>query len=303
MTDKHLTSANATDDPVWDELESVRHSTVVADARRFSHEVARRDQAKWWRVTNLPRLAATTVCGALVIALLVFVTSRPDAQTFATTIGEHRSVTLEDGSRLLLDTDSSVRVVMTRGERRVTLLEGQANFEVAHDATRPFRVGSGTMTVTAIGTNFDVTALPGRNTVTLIRGRVAVTSAQPSLNPSADVMTLQPGERVAVLSDGSLSAPRAIALSKALAWQQGRIDLEDATVLDAIAEVNRYSRVKITLRHAAIGTRRIDGLFRTGDVDAMAAALCAYFDLRVAERSAQEIVLDRAAATKSDSQS
>lgn len=296
MTERRFTSMHSADQQTWRELESLRDSAVVSEARNYADNltatVRRSRRSSMARVT-LPRFIAAIACGVAVLAAGIAIFTQPVSQQFATAVGEHRTVVLDDGSQLLLDTDTAATVVMTRKQRRVALLKGQANFEVAHDSTRPFRVSAGPMIVTAIGTNFDVAALPGRNTVTLIRGRVAVRSLQQS-NRSETGLLLQPGQRVAVIGNGTLSAPKPVALSKAMAWQAGRIDLEHATVTDAIAEVNRYSPIKITLRHAAIGTRHIDGVFRSGDVDAMAAALCAYFDLHIAERSPQEIVLDTA---------
>lgn len=78
------------------------------------------------------------------------------ASTYGTQVGEQRSVQLADGSVVRLDTNSRIRVKLSGSERQIDLLEGQALFEVAHDTSRPFRVRADAMTVTALGTVFDV---------------------------------------------------------------------------------------------------------------------------------------------------
>ena len=94
--------------------------------------------------------------------------------TYATDIGERRTITLQDGSTVDLNARSKVRVRFSDGERDVDLLEGQALFGVAHDASRPFIVRSGAAVVRAVGTQFDVYRKRNGTTVTVVEGRVAV---------------------------------------------------------------------------------------------------------------------------------
>jgi transmembrane sensor len=94
--------------------------------------------------------------------------------TYATDIGERRSITLEDGSTIDLNARSMVRVRFSKGERDVELLEGQALFAVAHDASRPFIVSAGNTVVRAVGTQFDVYRRRSGTTVTVVEGRVAI---------------------------------------------------------------------------------------------------------------------------------
>ena len=75
---------------------------------------------------------------------------------YAIAVGEQRTIQLEDGSRIILDTGSEVAVRFTGGRRSVTLNNGQAMFDVEGDPARPFIVDAGDTRVTAIGTRFDV---------------------------------------------------------------------------------------------------------------------------------------------------
>lgn len=287
------------EDLVWNALGHLRDSQPVAEARAFIDRYAAR--RAWWH--NLfselsgflwPRGVVASACAAVALALFIMLSPQPEPQTIATAIGQRKTVALADGSKLMLDTDTRLKVTFDSGERRLELLKGRANFAVAHDASRPFRVTAGGMTVTAIGTNFDVAALSGIHAVTLVSGKVAVEMEPRSNGPVEERVVLSPGQRLEVGRDGRLGRPESIDLKGILAWQQGRIEFDNATVEEAIAEANRYSQTKIRLAHRPSAGRHIDGVFRTDRIDAVAAALCAYLDLKVVARSEREIVLDRA---------
>ena len=96
------------------------------------------------------------------------------ADTYATRAGERRTITLSDGSQLVLDSRTEVRVRYSRSERDVQLVGGQARFNVSKDASRPFVVHAGGQWVRAVGTAFNVDLLGDTLAVTLIEGRVRV---------------------------------------------------------------------------------------------------------------------------------
>jgi transmembrane sensor len=133
--------------------------------------------------------------------------------TYATDIGERRSITLEDGSTIDLNARSKVRVRFSDGERDVELLEGQALFSVAHDVSRPFIVSAGNTAVRAVGTQFDVYRKSSGTTVTVVEGRVAVFGP---LNPGGTTG-----------GDGSV-VPSFLALNSSFAGGQGSAARERA---------------------------------------------------------------------------
>jgi transmembrane sensor len=96
--------------------------------------------------------------------------------SYATDIGERRSITLADGSTVDLNARSRLRIEFSKKERRVELIDGQALFQVAKDKNRPFIVSSSDATVRAVGTQFDVYRKATGTTVTVLEGRVAVYS-------------------------------------------------------------------------------------------------------------------------------
>ena len=98
-----------------------------------------------------------------------------DTETrFATAIGEHRAMTLADGSLMRLNTDTAVTVDLTRGSRSIRLLRGEASFDVAHDTMRPFVVAAGDTRVRAVGTAFTIRLRPDLTEVTVTEGIVGV---------------------------------------------------------------------------------------------------------------------------------
>lgn len=96
--------------------------------------------------------------------------------TYSTDIGEQRSIVLNDGSTIDLNSRSRVRVRFTDAERNVDLLDGQALFHVAKNLARPFVVHSDSTRVRAVGTQFDVYRKRSGTIVTVVEGKVAVLS-------------------------------------------------------------------------------------------------------------------------------
>jgi transmembrane sensor len=108
---------------------------------------------------------------------------QPAAIRFSTAKGERRTVQLPDGTRVTLNTDTAVALAYTPNSRLVRLTRGQALFEVAKDASRPFTVEAAGRRVTALGTIFEVRLDPGRMKVVLVEGRVVVDRASAASEP------------------------------------------------------------------------------------------------------------------------
>lgn len=224
-----------------------------------------------------PRIAI----GALVLGLAVAALGAGWAfwpalagRTYVTGVGEQRLVQLEDGSRVRLDTDTRVSVRLGAHARRVRLVRGQAFFDVAHDASRPFVVAAGAADVRAIGTRFDVRRDAGHVRITLVQGLVEVRG--PAAGAAA--VRLHPGEQVS--ANGALSAPRPVDLDAATSWTDGRIVFHAVPLRAAIAEVNRYSRRKIVLDAPGLADEAVSGAFDSGDIDAFVAAVSTLQGLR-----------------------
>ncbi len=88
----------------------------------------------------------------------------PKAQTYSTTIGGRETLTLDDGSQIELNTNTSVRVAYGANQRNVWLDKGEAYFRITHDPAHPFMVTLGDKRVTDLGTKFLIRrdSRPGR---------------------------------------------------------------------------------------------------------------------------------------------
>jgi transmembrane sensor len=215
------------------------------------------------------------------------------ADTYSTGIGELSKVSLADGSVLTLNTSSRVQVKFSGSERRVDVLQGQANFEVAKDTSRPFIVSAGTGQVRALGTSFDVYQRDDDVVVTLIEGRVAV-SPDASTGTRSEV-TLGPGDQVMYDGQDDVLQRTRVDLRRVTAWHARKLDFTDTPLSDAIAEANRYSRQKIELRAPDLAGATLSGVFDAGQNEALADGLRAYFGLHIEHVGEDLIVLTQGA--------
>jgi transmembrane sensor len=245
-------------------------------------------------------IAAACVTAYIVFALVFELAgvgiNRVAKNLIETGIEETRVVALEDGSRIVLDRQSRLRVAFTPAARDVELLDGQAHFEVAKNPNRPFRVRTRSAEVVAVGTAFDVATVPARTTVTLIEGRVNVRTISGPAQAEPKVEALVPGQQLGIASDGQFLDKRVVKIENVTAWQRGTIILDDMPLPEALTAMNRYSVTQIVIRGPALQSRRVSGVFRIGDVETESIALERYFNLRETSRSERAIVLERQAS-------
>ncbi len=225
------------------------------------------------------------LAGLVLIAGGAVATWRGMAPHYETEVGGQRLEVLADGSRIRLNTDTAVRVEIGAKERRVVLQHGQAFFEVAHDAARPFVVVADGARVRALGTKFDVRHDSAAVRVTLLQGRVEVRAAD-----GAEAV-LAPGQSV-VADRRGVSRPMATNADAVSSWTSGRITFSGAPLRDAVAEVNRYSERKVVLEvPEAVASERISGQFVTGDVENFVAGARSLYGLQVTAETPREIRL------------
>jgi len=271
---------------------------------------AMRDQAQSLRPAPQPWRIAAGVAAATLAAGAIggFVYTHPGQggsslatmelprgapSVYQTAVGERTAVTLSDGSVVTLNTRSRLVVNYTPTHRDVTLVAGQAMFNVAHNTARPFVVTAGSRQVTAVGTAFDVRLDRKQVKVTLIEGKVRVEPARSSIWRVAPLApkTLVAGEEL-VASNGSpmvTVAPANIPVETS--WRQGVVVFNDTPLVDAVAEINRYSPDPISVGDDALGQLRINGRFRTNEPLAFVNAVVAYFPIEARRTPGGETIL------------
>lgn len=220
------------------------------------------------------------------------------AVRFATAKGERRIVRLPDGTRVTLNTDTAVSLAYTPTGRLVRLTRGQALFEVAKDASRPFTVEAAGRRVTALGTIFEVRLDPGRMKVVLVEGRVVVDHATATEASGPAPTLLKPGQALVA----ELGVPQRVApvdVGDELLWRDGYVSLEDAPLASAAAEMSRYTAAPIRVLDDETGRMRISGVFRTGDADRFAGLVRELLPVRVERMADGSLVIASASAKKS----
>lgn len=212
--------------------------------------------------------------------------------TYSTQIGEQRSVTLSDGSRIELNADSSIRVRFTADQRLVELTAGQALFSVAKNPQRPFIVRTGDTDVKVVGTQFDVYRKGSQTVVTVVEGRVAVTgrdqaSAIPTTSgASVEPVLLSAGEQ-AVIRPSAVIAPQPANVEAAVAWTDGLLMFESTPLREVVHEFNRHNLKPLVIENESLQSLEISGVFPATGVKSVLSFLQRRFGVDVRETDAE----------------
>jgi transmembrane sensor len=232
-------------------------------------------------------LAATLV---LVIGTAVYY-SHDNA--LVTGVGQQRVRVLEDGTRVVLNTDTRIEVNYDKSLRRVRLVRGEAWFEVAKRPTWPFVVNVDDQEIRALGTSFIVRHDDVQDfSVTLVDGRISVTPIPKSDREASQApRILIPGERLTAAPHQEPAVDRP-ELSRVTAWQHGRVEFEETPLAEAATEMNRYNTRHVKIVDPEVARLRIGGVFRAADSAEFVKVVTAAFALQ-AEQNGADIVLSR----------
>lgn len=189
-------------------------------------------------------------------------------ERLATGIGELRTVALADGSTLHLNTDTLVDVDLRPGARLATLLRGEAMFDIAQDAHRPFLVSVGAATLRAMGSAFNVRLHDSLVELVVERGLVGVVDGGRSLQRVA-------AGNSAAIHDGAIAINRLAPdmVSQRLAWQQGMINFDGQTLAQAVDQFNRYLPHPLVIADPSLASLRLGGTFAINEADKFVDAL------------------------------
>ena len=278
---------------------------------------AMRSNLLWPKRFRRPAMiAASAACALAVGAFLFWQQNHQDV--LRTGFGERRIVTLDDGSQITLDSRSEVTVRYTADARALTLVRGQAQFDVAHDIARPFSVTAEGHKVVATGTAFDVDVLGPKLMVTLLKGHVVVmpqsaptipwmtdaaregagsatqaaadSRASSAAGGDPDRIFLDPGEQLVMSSSDAPRVTR-VDIERVTAWERGEIVFDNEPLANVIQRMNRYGPRHIIVADDQTGSLRISGVFHEGDVDGFVSTIAAYLSVGARERPDGDVVL------------
>lgn len=220
------------------------------------------------------------VLGLLLVAApvgwLAWRHARPWAADVHTATGERRTLTLPDGSQLVLGTASAVDIAFGAAARRIRLVAGEILVTTHADpapAARPFLVDTASGVVRALGTRFGVRQQEEGGF------RVAVYESAVEIQPLAGpARTLRAGQQARFGATG-VDAPAPVDNTAAL-WTQGMLLAKDMRLGDVVAELARH-RPGVLRCDGAVAGLRVSGAISLDDTDAGLAALAQSLPLRV----------------------
>lgn len=262
----------------WDLLGSVESHPTVQDWMR---EIDRAGPAR----RRFGRRGALAVAASVLVAVgagtatyLHFASPH-----YETHVGEQRDVLLPDGSRVILNTNTSLTVRYSKARRYIELQRGEALFSVKHDGQWPFDVSAGGTLTRALGTQFNVDLRNSNVTVSVLEGAVQVAAANslaaaPAGNSGSAAgdtqsgmatiaQALAKGEAVEVRPQEHRVVAEKADLRRIDAWRTRRLEFSDTPLLEAVEEFNRYSTMRVVIGTPELESVRVSGVFSIGDAD------------------------------------
>lgn len=216
------------------------------------------------------------------------------ANIYETTIGEQATAILSDGTEVVLNTNSRLRVDYSDQARTLFLERGEIHVDVVSDATRPLSVVAGDRIFQAVGTSFSVEIREGDQIELVVtEGHVLVgiqpldgrSPRGPLLVDQSNENTIAAGEEIVFgLTDEIVVPVSPEEIEVKLAWREGRLIFSGETLEAALAEVERYTTVEFVFLEQDLKTHSVTGRFRAGDVESLLAALRINFNI-VSERA------------------
>lgn len=278
-------------DQAWQRANRLR---ALQGAGRAPAAPRPRHQAVWAWLARPPVRHGAAGLGLATLALVLglqVLGPHPHAMDYSTARGQRESVTLADGSKLTLNTATQLRTEVSPQARQVWLEQGEAFFDIAHDAQRPFVIHAGKQRVTVLGTKFSLMREGERLRVAVLEGRVQVQAEQ-----GGGRATVLARADTALADAGNLLVSKVSPqqLSASLGWLQGKLVLNEVSLAEAARQFNRYGSKQLVIKDATAARIVIGGVFEAANVEAFARLLHAGFGLQV-QVEGEEIQISSAA--------
>ncbi|WP_084399123.1 FecR family protein [Henriciella aquimarina] len=246
-------------------------------------------QHGWWRGAAA---AAASLIVVACAAFLFFGTDTPAAKPppIQTAAAEIRTLTLPDGSVATLGGRSRIETHYEADARRVTLLEGDAYFDVVPDKSRPFYVDAGTRVVRVVGTEFSVSRDSAAVRIAVAEGKVEV--FDPELN-DVPVEALLPGDKIEILSKKGITRSTVEPASVGR-WRQGWLSFRDASLGEIAESIERYSNTRLRFASTDLEETRVTASFGVDDIEQFLAALEGSHDIAWSRADNGDILIRKA---------
>jgi transmembrane sensor len=245
-----------------------------------------------WRISS--RLAIAAGLALVMITVVHLLLGGDAAVRYTTMVGEQRDIALEDGSVAYLNTDTAVRVTYSNEMRSFELERGQAMFTVMRDPARPFVVSANGVSVTALGTEFDVYRSGAQTSVAVLRGTVEVSGKDKKWGVAAGPKwreTLTSGKGITVSQESGAREITVIDTHRVASWRNETLEFSDLPLAAAIAEFNRYTHRHLVIGDERLKDIRISAVFKIHDQEEFIQVLGILWKVRAEQSSEGDIVL------------
>lgn len=253
---------------LWNSMED------IASADRIELLAFETNEGKWDQPNSRRRFGTGMVAVIAFLCILPIgftLLSRDSSQplTYSTAAGENRTVLLDDGSVVYMNTRTTLSWQLDEDMRRVDLVEGEALFDVTPEAYRPFVVHAGAGVVRVLGTRFNVHRMNGSDVVvTVLEGRVEVADVDAHLSGPNWQRSLTANQKVQYRDVGLASEVTETVAAESVSWRDGVIVIDNRTMAEIVAELNRYSERRIVIRDPALTDIRAGGVVSIRDIRA-----------------------------------
>lgn len=255
----------------WEE--SCRSWQVLGHAK-LERDIARNVEESRWKGRHSSRgrvVGIAACCAALCLAVMIvpMVLSRSTME-ISTDVDQQRTVTLEDGSTVTLSASSAVEPHFDQNRRQVTLLKGEAFFDVVHDDSKPFIVSAGSLGVRVVGTAFTVGKTDQMTEVALARGSI---DASVNLQQQTAHERLTPGEFLSVDNVTGAVKRGSIPVDEIGSWRSGRLFVIGESIASVVEKIQRYQPAWIIIADRKLGEERVSGIYDLTHPDQALGAL------------------------------
>jgi len=245
----------------------------ISPPRESAHAISRR------------QLVMAGLGGGLVLTTSFFALRPAAAQTYETAVGEQKHVPLKDGSKIFLNANTKLTVLLTEAERTVNLIYGRANFDIATDEKRPFVVSAGERQIISKGARFDV-GRDGDDVQILVMHGTAFFQGMATV--STPQKTLNTGDRL--LSNGTSIRMDRPQIAPLVAWQTRTAIFEETLLSEAVREMNLYSQTKLEILDDRTARLRVSGIYRVGNNVAFARSIAKFMPVQVSQQGDRVIL-------------
>jgi transmembrane sensor len=269
----------------WRDLDALKGDLTQQTERLPSSKVQRR-----WLMA-----AAAVAAGLALVALSVSFLTRERGLTVprqqVAAAQTNRAATLPDGSRVILSAETSINVDFNGPRRNLDLSAGEAYFKVQHDRSHPFVVHAGDVSVTAVGTAFDIRREPNRVTVTVEEGTVEIAGSTFAKIDLPTTWRAEAGYQLTYSSNGRTAMITSIDTSSALEWRSGELSYVWEPLGAVVEDLNRYSQHKVVIKDPAIAALHFTGTVFTESLTDWVKAIEQAYPVRADSAANGDIVL------------